>query len=72
MTNISKYTDYKLIRIYYTLIDELESENDNLVIKTYKYCIKVVEEEMEKRKLYNPLLRGDDTRLKTQQNHVHV
>ncbi len=53
MTNISKYTDYKLIRIYYTLIDELESENDNLVIKTYKYCIRVVEEEMEKRKLYD-------------------
>ncbi len=50
--DFSKYTDYKLIRIYYTLKDELEGESDNLVIITYQYCIKAVEEEMEKRKLY--------------------
>lgn len=50
--DFSKYTDYKLIRIYYTLIDELECESDNFVIITYHHCIKAVEEEMEKRKLY--------------------
>ena len=57
MKEISKYTDSKLIRIYDTLLNDLEkeleknNESNNIVIKAFKCCIKFIEEELEKKRI---------------------